>query len=200
MKQSLRGKLIVLYGINNLGKTTQAKMLVDKLMKEGVTARYLKYPIYDLLPTGPKINKILRGGKNQNISEEDFQAFYAQNRRDFEPKLKEILNSGTWIVAEDYIGTGLAWGVSKGEQLEILEEQNKNLRHEDIAILLDGKRFLEGKETRHLHESDDSLMERCKKTHQELGKKYGWITVNASQTIKKVHNDIWQNIMPTLAH
>ena len=42
----MRGKFIVLYGINNLGKTTQAKFLVEKLQSQGLRAEYVKYPIY----------------------------------------------------------------------------------------------------------------------------------------------------------
>ena len=34
-KNKLKGKLIVLYGVNNLGKTTQAKMMVFLLRRFG---------------------------------------------------------------------------------------------------------------------------------------------------------------------
>ena len=122
------GKFIVLYGTNNLGKTTQAKLLVEKLNQNGFPAEYLKYPIYDLAPTGRKINQILRGGADQKISELELQELYAQNRRDFEPTLKEKLEGGINIVTEDYIGTGLAWGVTKGAPLTQLEKQNQNLQ------------------------------------------------------------------------
>ena len=72
------GLFIVIYGINNIGKSTQATMLADALTASGLKAEYLKYPIYDLSPTGPQINEILRSGKKQEISEEEFQALYAK--------------------------------------------------------------------------------------------------------------------------
>lgn len=197
-KNILHGKLIVLYGINNLGKTTQAKLLVKKLQGLGLRAEYLKYPIYELKPTGPKINQILRSGNKQNISEEEFQNLYAQNRRDYEPMVKKKLGEGISIVAEDYIGTGIAWGVSKGADLNILEKQNQDLLSEDIAILLDGERFLEGKESNHLHESNDSLMQRCRQIHKDLAKKYKWYIINANQPIDSVHQDIIKIIQKTL--
>ena len=49
MRNDYPGKFIVIYGVNNLGKTTQANMLVQKLKASGLKAEYLKYPIYDLL-------------------------------------------------------------------------------------------------------------------------------------------------------
>ena len=108
------GFFIVLYGINNLGKSTQAQALVESLNKAGLPAKYLKYPIYDLKPTGPKINEILRNTDKQPISEEEFQALYTKNRFDFQPQLCKMLAEGVTVIAEDYIGTGLAWGWSKG--------------------------------------------------------------------------------------
>ncbi|HLC64402.1 MAG TPA: hypothetical protein VJK25_03630 [Patescibacteria group bacterium] len=107
------GLFIVIYGINNLGKSTQAELLVEGLVKSGMRAEYLKYPVYDLKPTGPRINEILRGGERQEISEEDFQALYTANRRDYQPTLCRKISEGINIIAEDYIGTGLAWGATK---------------------------------------------------------------------------------------
>jgi len=47
-------KFIVIYGINNIGKTTQAKNLAKHLK-----AKYFKAPNYEL-PSGIKINKIFK--------------------------------------------------------------------------------------------------------------------------------------------
>src|SRR3990167_6236826 len=120
-----RGKFNVIYGANNLGKTVQANLLIDSLRNIDKNAHYLKYPIYDLEPTGPRINAALREGFN--LSDEELQLEFAQNRRDFEPVLKRILDSGDWIVAEDYKGTGIAWGVTHGIDLARMEEMNDGL-------------------------------------------------------------------------
>lgn len=189
-----KGKFIVLYGINNLGKSTQAKILIEKLNQQGIKAEYLKYPVYGLEPTGPQINQILRGGEAQKITEEELQTLYTQNRRDYEPTLKQKLESGIWIVAEDYTGTGIAWGNTKGASLEFLENLNKDLLKEDLGILFIGERFLEGKEEKHIHESNDELMNRCALTHKMLGERYGWKTINANQPKEKVQEDLWDII------
>lgn len=193
-----RGKFIILLGINNLGKSTQAHLLVENLQNYGFKAEYLKYPIYDLEPTGPQINDIIRGGKAQEISEVELQKIYTQNRKDFQPELEKKLSKGTNIVAEDYVGTGLAWGVTKGADLLELETQNKDLIKGDLAILLDGERFIEAKEENHIHEQDDDLMKKCRQVHLDLAKKYGWSIVNANQSIEAVAKDIWQLVEPIL--
>ena len=193
-----QGKMIVIYGSNNLGKTTQAKLLVEKLNQEGFKTEYLKYPIYDCEPTGPQINQILRSGQPQKITELELQELYAQNRLDYQPRLAEKLNQGINIVAEDYIGTGLAWGVTKGAPLDKLEKQNQGLIKEDIAILLAGERFLDGKEENHLHEKSDKLMNKNRQVHLDLAKRYNWQIVEANEPVEKVQNNIWEKVKATL--
>jgi len=184
------GLFIVIYGINRLGKTKQAKMLVESFQKAGLESDYLKYPIYDLKPTGPKINEVLRSGQEQKISEEELQGMYTQNRRDYQSILCQKIDKGVNIVAEDYIGTGLAWGVSKGADLEKLIKLNKGLIKPDIEILLDGERFLNGKEEGHLHESNDKLMDKCRENHLTLAARFGWQVIDANQSIEDVQRDI----------
>lgn len=183
------GKFIVIYGANNLGKTVQAGILVENLKSRGFKARYLKYPIYDLEPTGPMINSVLRGG--MNLSDRELQELFVQNRKDYEPKLIEDLDKGIWVVAEDYKGTGIAWGVVKGISLREMEKMNEGLLDPDLAVLLDGKRFTSGIERGHRHEekSDWNL---ARGVHRELAKRYDWNVVDANQHKEKVADDIWK--------
>ncbi|RJR31646.1 hypothetical protein C4569_01670 [Candidatus Parcubacteria bacterium] len=188
------GKLIILYGTNNIGKSTQAKILVDRLKNRNCDTVYIKYPIYELEPTGPKLNKILRSGQPQEISELELQKLYARNRKDFEPELKKMLGLGKIIVAECYIGTGLAWGMTKGVPLEKLEEVNEDLLKEDVAILLDGQPFIKAREKNHLHENNNELMIKCRQNFLFLAKKYGWKIIDANQEIEKITEKILENI------
>lgn len=186
-----QGKLIVIYGINNIGKTTQVDTLVERMQAEGYPVKRLKYPVYDLEPTGPLINAICREGAGKDMSELEIQKVYAQNRRDYQPTVQALLDSGTHIVAEDYTGTGIAWGMTRDVSLEELEHINADLMKEDLVILMDGERFVGGKEAGHRNEENDVLMQKSRNIHQQLRDRYGWKTVNANQSIEEVHNDIW---------
>jgi thymidylate kinase len=181
------GKLIVLYGANNLGKSTQLELLEKDLTGRHVPFERIKYPRYQLEPTGPQINAVLRQGVP--MSDLDLQILFAQNRRDFEPELMKLLKD-RHIIAEDYIGTGLAWGVTKGVPLDTLETVNADLRSADVSILLHGKRFSTGHETGHRNESDAAIWEKANKTHVELANRYGWQKVNANQEIEAVRKEI----------
>jgi thymidylate kinase len=109
-----RGKFIVIYGINNLGKTTQAKMLVEKLKLHGLAAEYIKYPIYSITPSGQILNNYLRNNNPSRLSPREIQIIYAFNRHQYEKILLQKLAQGVNIVAEDYTGTGIAWGMAYG--------------------------------------------------------------------------------------
>jgi thymidylate kinase len=224
--------LLALYGINNIGKSTQVHFLVSRLKEAGYHAEYLKYPVYALDPTGKKLNEIIRGKKTllervrrnffpgtkvarrqqadklsqffehriirgeakivQKISEEELQMWYTLNRYQYQPELQKKLDLGHIIVAEDYTGTGLAWGSTKGADLKWLESMNRYLLKEDLGLLLDGKRFLRGREANHIHESNDPLVEKCRQSFLKLSKKYDWKIVNANQAVSEVSLEIWE--------
>lgn len=186
----MKGKFIVIYGVNNLGKTTQVRLLAKHLRQAGKPVEYFKYPIYNLKPSGVFINEYLRQGKHQGITSLELQTWYALNRLQFEPKLKRWLTHGVWVVAEDYKGTGIAWGAAAGTDIDWLEGLNQPQLEPDIAVLLDGKRFALSKEARHAHEQDGDLIEKSQRLHLKLAKKHGWRIVNANQPVEKVHQDI----------
>ena len=183
----MRGKFIVVYGMNNLGKSTLLAGLVEHLREQKVHASYLKYPIYDL-PSGRRINAYLREGNPENLTAIQAQGIFAQNRRDYEPQLIDRLQSGEWIIAEDYTGTGIAWGMTYGVPLETLEEMNKGLLEPDLAILLDGERFTAGIEKNHKHEESD-LWDVGRKVHLQMAERLGWYLVNANQEREEVLGD-----------
>ncbi|MFH1287012.1 MAG: hypothetical protein ABII02_04680 [Candidatus Magasanikbacteria bacterium] len=193
-----KGIFIVLYGINNLGKTTQAKLLVEKLQRKRFEAEYLKYPIYSLEPTGPRINAYLREGNPEQLSAKDVQELYAQNRRNFEPRLHLKLDSGINIVAEDYTGTGLCWGIGAGVPEKYMLEINEGLLKEDISFLFEGERFREATEMNHTFETNDTLIEKVRAVHDRMGSKKGWIRIDANESIEHIHEKLWDTIKEKL--
>jgi len=135
----MKGKFIVFYGINNLGKTTQVDLLIQKLKECGITAEYLKYGVYNLEPSGVMLNEYLRKKNPYKFSPREFQLCHAFNRTQYEPVLKQKLDAGIWIIAEDYKGTGIAWGVGADVDQDFLIRLNAHLYSEDLCILFDGE-------------------------------------------------------------
>lgn len=186
-----QGKFITIYGVNNIGKSTHSKRLVEHLKQKGYDAVYLKYPIYDLAPTGPELNRILRQSDHQEISEKELQTIFKQNRQDFEPQLKKMLEEGKIVIAEDYSGTGIAWGRAKGLDKSWIEDLNKNLLKEDLAILLTGKRSMYAREAKHLHEQDDELVQKVSEILNEMAKSQNWQIIEIQPKIEDTAENIW---------
>ncbi len=190
-----KGKFIVIYGINNLGKTTQAKKLVERLNTLGHKTEYIKYPIYNLAPTGSLINAYLREGNPHNLSSREVQILYTLNRDQHQPNIIKMLSDGINIIAEDYVGTGLAWGIGQGVSEEFLLKINSHLTREDLVFLIDGARFLESKESNHKHESDNKLMEEVRNIHLRLAKERDWKIINANDSIESIHEKIFSEVI-----
>ena len=188
-----KGKMVTIYGVNGIGKTTQVELLVRYLQSQGKQASRLKYPVYDLEPEGPFIYKYLRDSEFRNeheLSTDELQVKYAENRRRYEPELRKRLDVGEWIVAEDYTGTGIAWGLTWGANLEYLEDINKDLHQPDLSILMHGERFDTAIEVGHRNETNADRIKICRNFHLLLGERYRWKPVNANQDIESVARDI----------
>lgn len=194
----MNGKLITIYGINNTGKSTQIKLLEDHLIEDGVKVHRIKYPLYDLKPTGPRINAYLRAGNPEKLTPEQFQLLNVENRMAFQSVLIGYLENGITVLAEDYTGTGIAWGVGAGVSKHFLIWKNRQLRKEDLAILLDGKRFSEAIEEGHTHESNNELTEKVRLVHLELAEQFGWKIISANQPQEAIHQQIYMLVKDIL--
>jgi thymidylate kinase len=192
-----KGRFMVLYGSNNLGKSTQLNLLEEEWKKIGRPYTRIKYPRYDS-PTGKIINLVLRGDENGvklEMSDEELQCLFAEDRRQYETELKRLLTLGD-VFAEDYKGTGIAWGLTKGVDRALLDEYNAGLLEPDIAILLDGRqRFTSGIESGHRHEgAGDGVWGENRRIHQELAAEFGWEVVNANESVETIHENIMEII------
>jgi thymidylate kinase len=187
-----KGKFIVIYGPNNLGKSTQLDLLEGLWQHMDRPYKRIKYPRYDT-PTGQLINRVLRpvdGEEKLVMSDEDLQDLYAKDRRVNEPELQEWLKTMD-VFGEDYKDTGRAWGLTKGVSREFLDKVNANLLDPDITILLDGERFTGGIEKGHRFEgAGQEVWETNRRIHQELAAEFGWEIVNANEGPEKVHEKI----------
>lgn len=184
---------MTLYGINGIGKTTQVEFLVKFLQAQGKQASRLKYPVYDLEPEGPFLYKYLRDpdfrAKNSRTTDE-LQKIFSENRLRYEKTLLERLRSGEWLVSEDYVGTGIAWGLTWAADLEYLEKINEKLYKSDLNILMHGKRYMTAVEPKHRNENEEERINICKNFFLLLAERYDWKRVAANQSVEAVSQDI----------
>lgn len=193
-----KGRFIVFYGTNNLGKSTQAKLLIERFKKINIFFEHIKYPLYDLAPSGHILNDYLRHDNPYNLKAREAQIIYALNRTQYQSELEKKLNQGINIIAEDYIGTSLAWGMGAGLDNNFLERINNHLIKEDLAILFNGERFKNSIERNHKHETDEKLFKKVKQLHLILGEKHAWTIINANLSIEEINDKLFKIIQNLL--
>lgn len=187
--------LITLYGVNNIGKSTQAKLLCERLIEAGHKVYYLKYPIYDLAPSGTIINDYLRNSGAEKMSETELQTWFFLNRLEFEPQLKTLLEQYDFVIAEDYSETGIAWGSAKGADENWLTSLNSVLIREDKGILLTGERFLTAVESGHAHEENSELTDKCAEILLRRAQDRGFAIIEVVPGIENTFAKIWEEVM-----
>lgn len=192
-----KGKFIALYGINGIGKSTQAHHVVAALQSQGYDVEYVKYPIYDLEPEGPFLNNYLRDEEFRATHPQtthELQEKFMRNRERYESIIQKTLDAGMWIVAEDYVGTGIAWGCTWGGSYEYLANINKDLLVPDMEILMDGEQFSTAIEAGHRNEDNKERVAICRSVLQMLAQCKGWDTVDAAQSQTEVTSDLMKMI------
>lgn len=193
------GLFIVLYGPSGVGKSKQLDLLAERFASLKMTTKRVEYPIYSLKPSGPVLKKIL-WGQGEQPEEEEMQKLFVQNRRDFEPTLKSWLGVGMTVLAEDYKGTGMVWGVTRGLSASKMEEMNRDFIEPDISILIDGPRRLDLRPGEgHVYQQDEDEWYRARKVYLSMADKYGWVRVGGDAPILTVAGRIWAVIRPVMA-
>lgn len=185
-----KNKFVVFYGINNLGKSTQIERVSTRFVLSGLNVISIKYPIYDLSPTGPILNGYLREGNPHGLSARSAQIFYAMNRTHYAKILDGMIDDNDIVLSEDYSGTSLAWGAGAGVDIDFLIKINSHLREPDLSILFDGERFTDGIEKDHMHETDNDLTSKVKQLHLDLAQRFEWQVINANRSEEIITEEI----------
>lgn len=185
-----KGKLIVFYGADKVGKTTQIMKLVEKFIhKSHQSFIVIRYPLYGLQPTGPKIDDVLHGQNLINIDKTsmEFQKLFSQNRIDFQHTLADLINTGIDVIAEGYSGTGIAKGLSWGHDLKELENINFGTIPADFSILIDSPRHTQIEQ---LDGITQNQWDRYRIEFKFLAEKYKWKIIDGGKSPDEVHKDV----------
>ena len=114
----MKGKLIVIEGTNSSGKSTQAKMLVDRLIKDNINAVQNSFPDYES-PTGKIIRDCVLNKDffNDNIPPKVASLYYAADRAYNINKINELLSSGVNVILDRYTHSNMAYQAAKFSEL-----------------------------------------------------------------------------------
>ncbi|HDD42429.1 MAG TPA: dTMP kinase [Nitrososphaeria archaeon] len=190
------GLLIALEGIDGAGKTTIAKMIVERLDRLGIEARYT------MEPTRSLFGRILRDMALESGVDPRLEAllFAADRIYHLEKVVKPLLARGVIVVSDRYLHSSLAYqSVTTGDSRWV-EELNKFARKPDLGIYLDvrpseGLKRLKRRKTRF---EDESFLEKVRRRYLEYVRLGELVRVDAERPLNDVFSEVAMIVEKTL--
>ena len=128
------GVLVNLEGIDGCGKSTQSKLLLEKLEGEGEKVIILKEPTKR--PHGQKLWDVLHG-KRKATNEEILELFVLDRIQHVEEKIQPALDDGTVILMDRYYYSSMAYQVAGGIDVEEIREKHAFAPKPDVVLIFD---------------------------------------------------------------
>lgn len=106
----MKAQYIIFEGIDGCGKTTQSKMLVDRLNAAGHKAVWSREPGSPLIQL--KVRDLLLS--HEPLSRPALELLFQADRAEHAVKIKQLLAENTWVVSDRSFVSGLSYGVACG--------------------------------------------------------------------------------------
>lgn len=130
-----KGVFICVEGLDGCGKTTQTKLLVERLEKKGYDA------IYTAEPSGGEIGSLIKEyclhGETRVSSIVEALLFAADRCEHVEKEVIPALNEGKLVVSDRYVYSSLAYQGAAGLDLEWIEKINEHAIRPHLAVFID---------------------------------------------------------------
>lgn len=106
--EQLRGKFIVIDGTDGVGKATQVNYLAARIARSGLDVGVIDFPQYGTR-SAAMVEDYLAGkyGSADDVSPHAASIFYACDRYDASPKIREALAEGRVVVANRYTASNM---------------------------------------------------------------------------------------------
>lgn len=189
----MKGFLISFEGIDQSGKKTQAKMLLERLLKLGHKVESIGFPDYST-PLGKEIKAYLDGKRRYDYRVR--QLLYAGNRWERKSSLVGWLNGDAIVITDRYIPSGLAYGLANGLDLNWMMELERGLPEPDLVIVIDisPKIAFSRKAERDVYEKNAKFLEKVRASYLRLARKFHWTVINGEKSIEEIHREIWKTV------
>jgi len=134
IKNTYRGKFVVLEGLDGSGQSTQASLLRDFFIKRGGQVVLTKEPTRDS-EAGRKIKEILE--KRIEINPLKLQKLYAEDRKEHLGNvIIPALKQGKIVISDRYFFSSFAYGAAHGADLDELIKLNDDFLYPNVVFLL----------------------------------------------------------------
>ncbi len=219
------GKLIVLEGTDGSGKSTQFRLMAERLTRENKAFKRLVFPRYD--QESSALIRMYLGGEFGNkpgdVNAYAASAFYAVDRfASYKQDWEKWYQDGGLIFSDRYTTSNAVHQASKEpaenrEQflkwLYEFEYDKLGLPKPDLVLYLDVPISFTEKLMRHreqdtgthadIHEKDLAYLTTCRETGRTAAEYYGWKVISCvkdgtMRSIEDIHEEIYRHICKCL--
>lgn len=219
------GKLIVIEGTDGSGKSTQFRLLTERLTSENTAFQKLVFPQYKE-PSSALIRMYLGGEFGTSPSDVNAyaaSAFYAVDRyASYKKVWGQWYENGGLVVSDRYTTSNAVHQASKepeNKQLDFLhwlyafEYDHLGLPRPDLTIYLDvptdyTEMLLRGREQAtnthaDIHEADTAYLATCRKMGKKAAEYYGWTVISCvrdgkMRSMEDIHEEIYRHVAACL--
>lgn len=216
----MKGKLIVVEGLDGSGKSTQIERLKSRLNKYSV--KQIKLPDYDN-PSSTLVKMYLGGEfgtKPEDVNAYAASAFYAVDRfANYKNKWKQYYDEGYIIISDRYTTSNAYHQATKLAEddwpgffswLEDFEYNLISIPKPDVVIYLDmpveisqgmmSSRYKGDESKKDIHESNLQYLESCRVAALSAAKAMDWRIIKCSEagkprSIEDINNEIYDIIL-----
>ena len=196
------GKLVVFEGIDGSGKSTQCKLLYDRLVENGTNTTLVREP--GGTETGEHIRKWLSSGSDLNPMSE-FLLFSAARSALLSQKIQPALNMGHIVISDRYMYSSIAYqsfgrGIA-AHKIRTINQIVTDGLDADIVFLIDTPPEISLKRIR--NREGDRFEKETMQFHKKVRKGFKvlanqdesvWFTIDGETRTANIHELIWNKL------
>ncbi len=219
------GKLIVIEGTDGSGKSTQFRLMSQRLQQESRDFRHIVFPRYS--QESSALIRMYLGGqfgtKPSDVNAYAASAFYAVDRfASYKQDWGQWYENGGLVLSDRYTTSNAVHQTSKEpkeNQPEFLkwlyefEYDKLQLPKPDLVLYLDmptdfTEQLLRSREEKtntsaDIHEKDMAYLATCRESGRAAAAYYGWTVINcvkdgSMRTIEDIHQEIYGHVLACL--
>ena len=199
----MKGKLIVIEGLDGSGKATQSELLYRELENRGMKLRKLSFPVYDSESSGP-VRMYLSGRFGDRPDDVDCYAasvlFAVDRFSSYMSDWKKDYEEGTVFICDRYTTSNCVFQTSKLPEEERdayidwlggFEYRLLGIPEPDLVIFLNmteensealvEARYHGDESMKDIHERDKAYQKKCRESALYCAARLGWKTVDCDE-------------------
>ncbi len=192
-------RFIVFEGVDGSGKSTQIKLLEEKLQQYSIPFSTFREPGGNLL--SEKIREILLDKDISICDQSELMLFLAARGQVAEEGISKELSKGKFVICDRFSDSSMAYqGFGKELDKDFINSCNKFVTKgitPSITVILDISRNVsknrDDKENDRMENNSSTFFMKVEKGYRKIAKAYPqrYLLIDGSLSIKKIHELIW---------